>query len=258
MRRGGLFVITGGGTGIGRALAVKLAERGQRVLIIGRRAATLIETATSSPLISYLCVDVASAEGREKIVNELKQSISLAGLINNAATIEPIIPVATVDETSWNLAVATNLNAPLFLTQLLLSKLKHGRILNIGSGAAYTPITGWSAYCVSKAALSMLTRCWQLENQHIAIASVMPGIIDTDMQKIIRQARFMDEEKRSFFQTLKAKDHLISPKTVALFLSWLLLDVSKEQFVAQEWDIYNKNHHTAWLIPPHKVPALHE
>ncbi|RMX22059.1 SDR family NAD(P)-dependent oxidoreductase [Legionella jordanis] len=251
-----MFVITGGGTGIGRALARALAERGKKVLIVGRRKEPLIETAACSPLIAFLCADVATHEGRASVAAELQNIISFAGLIHNAATIEPIAPMATVDEHSWQHTLDTNLNAPLFLSQLLLDKLKHGRVLHIGSGAAYFPITGWSAYCVSKAALSMLTRCWQMESRTTAFASVMPGIIDTDMQEIIRQARFMDEEKREFFLTLKSEKRLISTETVALFLSWLLLDVSKEQFISQEWDIYDKSHHNSWLVEPYQVPEL--
>ncbi|KTD18836.1 yueD sepiapterin reductase [Legionella lansingensis] len=253
-----MFVVTGGGTGIGRALAQALASRGNKVLIVGRHENTLAETADFSPLISFLCADVSTHEGRQTIATQLKYIISLAGLIHNAGTIEPIVPIAAVDELSWHHTMATNLDGPLFLTQILLDKLKHGRVLHIGSGAAYFPVTGWAAYCVSKAALSMLTRCWQLESRSTAFTSVMPGIIDTDMQAIIRHARFMDEEKRHFFQVLKEDRRLLSPETVALFLCWLLLDVSKEQFISQEWDIYDKSHHSSWLVAPHEVPELEE
>ncbi|WED43660.1 SDR family NAD(P)-dependent oxidoreductase [Legionella cardiaca] len=249
-----MFVVTGGGSGIGRALAQALATRGNKVLIIGRREDALAETAAFSPQISFLCADVATDAGRQEIAAQLKSISSLDGLIHNAATIEPMVPIATIDELSWQQAFATNLNAPLFLSQSLLPKLKQGRVLHIGSGAAYFPVTGWAAYCVSKAALSMLTRCWQLESQDAAFASVMPGIIDTDMQALIRQARFMDEDKRNFFLTLKAEERLLTVETVALFLSWLLLDLGKEEFVSKEWDIYDKSHHQFWLVSPHKVP----
>jgi benzil reductase ((S)-benzoin forming) len=248
-----VFIVTGGGTGIGRALAQALAERGKKVLIVGRREELLAETAASSPLISFLCADIANQKGRKKVAAALQHMISVAGLIHNAGTIEPIAPVATVDETSWRRILDTNLNGPLFLTQMLLDKLKHGRVLHIGSGAAYFPVTGWAAYCVSKAALSMLTRCWQLESRTTAFSSVMPGIIDTDMQGIIRNARFMDEEKRHFFHLLKSEGRLLTPETVALFLCWLLLDVAKEKFISQEWDIYDSSHHQSWLVSPHQV-----
>ncbi|CEK11362.1 SDR family NAD(P)-dependent oxidoreductase [Legionella hackeliae] len=252
-----MFVVTGGGSGIGRALARTLAIKGKKVLIIGRREKALAETASFSPLISSLCADVATRKGRDDIATALQTNISIEGLIHNAATIEPIAPIANIDESTWQQAIATNLNAPLFLTQLLLPKLKHGRVLHIGSAVAYFPVMGWAAYCVTKAGLSMLTRCWQLESRQVAFASVMPGIIDTDMQALIRHARFMDEEKRNFFQKLKDEKRLLTTDTVALFLSWLL-NLSKEEFVSREWDIYDKNHHPSWLVAPHKVPEWEE
>lgn len=251
-----MFVVTGGGTGIGRALTEALVSRGKKVLIIGRREVPLRATAAFSPLISYLCADVATPLGRDKIVSKLAKVISIEGLVHNAAVIEPITPLATMDEASWSTLLAINLNAPLFLTQLFLEKLKHGRVLHIGSGAAYFPIIGWSAYCVSKAALSMLTRCWQLESQHTAFSSVMPGIIDTEMQATIRNARFMNEDKRAFFKKLKAEERLLTSETVALFLRWLLLDLTKEEFISKEWDIYDESHHNFWLTSPHTVPPL--
>lgn len=251
-----MFVITGGGSGIGRALAHALAVRQKQVLIVGRREQALVETAAFSPQISYLVADVSTGKGRREIVAHIEQLQvnALEGLIHNAGVIEPIMPVATIDEASWQQVLATNLNAPLFLTQMLLAKLEQGRVLHIGSGAAHFPVAGWAAYCVSKAALAMLTRCLQLENQNLAFASVMPGIIDTDMQATIRHAQFMDEEKRDFFRVLKQEKRLLSATTVADFLIWLLIDVDKTHYVAQEWDIYDKSHHQQWLKASQQVP----
>ncbi|MDI9818152.1 MULTISPECIES: SDR family NAD(P)-dependent oxidoreductase [unclassified Legionella] len=249
-----MFVITGGGSGIGRALAQALARREKHVLIIGRREDALMQTAEFSPLISVLKADIASDEGRNAVAMHLGQVAVIDGLVHNAGTIEPIVPVTQIKEAPWRQALATNLDAPLFLTQRLIDKLRRGRVLHIGSGAAYFPVTGWAAYCVSKAALAMLTRCWQQESKDTAFASVMPGIIDTDMQSLIRQASFMEEEKRRFFIDLKNEKRLLSPETVALFLSWLLVDSHKEQFISQEWDIYDKSHHHYWLASPHRVP----
>jgi benzil reductase ((S)-benzoin forming) len=249
-----VFVVTGGGSGIGRALAQELARRGKKVLIIGRRRQALLETAENSPLISVCTADVATSKGRQDILSHLQSTEQLDGLIHNAGVIDPIMPITSIDNATWESALAINLNAPLFLSQLLLDKLVDGRVLHIGSGAAYFPVTGWSAYCVTKAALSMLTRCWQLESKNTAFASVQPGIIDTDMQALIRQSQAMDVEKNNFFKDLKADNRLLHPTTVALFLAWLLLDSPRADYVAQEWDIYDSSHHSSWLIPPHTVP----
>lgn len=212
-----MFIVTGGGSGIGRALALELANRGKEVLIVGRRQSALEDTANFSSLISIACADLTTAKGRNAIVSQVEQRGKLEGLVHNAGTIEPILPLAAIDEESWRLALETNLNAPLFLSQLLLNKLKGSRVLHIGTGAAHFPVSGWAAYCASKAALAMLTRCWQLESREVAFASVMPGIIDTDMQAFIRQAKHMDTEKLDFFKQLKRENRLLNPATVAAF-----------------------------------------
>ncbi len=249
-----MFIVTGGGSGIGKALAHALALRNKPVLIVGRREQALIDTATFSPLIDYLCADVSTCAGRGLILKRLMGVQSIAGLIHNAGIIEPIAPMTAIDEAAWRRVMATNLEAPFFLSQRLKNKLTAGRVLHIGSGAAYFPVTGWAAYCVSKAALSMLTRCWQLECDDVAFASVMPGIIDTDMQAQIRHAAFMDPDKIDFFKCLKKERQLLSPETVAIFLCWLLLDIDKMKYVSKEWDIYDKAHHHEWILPPHTVP----
>ncbi len=251
-----MFIITGGGSGIGKALAHELATRNKTVLIVGRREECLREVATFSSFIDYLCADISSTAGREKLIAYLENKPVIEGLIHNAGIIEPIVPISIIDEKAWRQVMAINVEAPLFLSQLLYDKLINGRVLTIGSGAAYFPVAGWAAYCTSKAALSMLTRCWQLESNRVAFASVMPGIIDTDMQAHIRGASSMDAEKIDFFRQLHKKNQLVSAKTVAMFLCWLLLDITKTKYVSQEWDIYDKTHHNAWLVEPHIVPSL--
>ncbi len=251
-----MFVVTGGGSGIGKALAHALAARNKPVLIIGRREKLLSEAAEFSPLINYLCADVSTINGRNHVITHLNHVPKIDGLIHNAGIIDPIAPISSIDEVSWRQLMATNLEAPLFLTQLLQDKLTNGRVLHIGSGAAYFPIVGWAAYCVSKAGLSMLTRCWQLECEQVSFASVMPGITDTDMQGVIRQASNMDAEKLNFFKQLFQQKQLISPATVAAFLCWLLLDIDKVQYVSKEWDIYDQIHHPQWLVSPYIVPPL--
>ncbi|MCR9191923.1 MAG: SDR family NAD(P)-dependent oxidoreductase [Gammaproteobacteria bacterium] len=251
-----MFVITGGGRGLGRALALALAERDHAVLIIGRSEQHLKATAACSPLIEYICADVSTDEGRSAVVSLVAAKSMIQGLIHNAGVIEPIAKMQDVNRDAWRACLTTNLEAPLFLTQALLPYLTSSRVLHIGSGAAYFPVSGWSAYCVSKAGLSMLTRCWQLENPALVMTSVMPGIIDTDMVAMIRAATEMDDEKLEFFVRLKEKEQLVTPETVAHFLSWLLCDVSIDHYVSKEWDIYDTAHHSQWLRAPHVVPVI--
>lgn len=248
-----MIVITGGGSGIGRSLAFSLAKRNQSVLIVGRREKHLQETAAFSKNIQYICADVSTLEGLQSITNRLKDVHKVTALVNNAGTLNPLGSMKEIQPEDWHHALNTNLNAALFLPQKLYDKLINGRVLNIGSGAAYFAIRGWAAYCVSKAALSMLTKCWQMESDEIAFASVMPGIIDTRMQDIARSSENPDYERVNFYKRLKDEHRLVSPETVAEFLTWLLLDLDKETYISKEWDIYDTKHHQAWLKPPHQV-----
>lgn len=248
-----MFVITGGGSGIGKALALALAKRGKSVLIIGRRERLLQETAASSELIKYISADLSISEGLDSIKNHLSTIPEIEGLVNNSGVITPLVGLRDIKPEDWQHTLNTNLNGPLFLSQLLLDQLSNGRVLNIGSGAAYFAIKGWAAYCVSKAALAMLTQCWQLESSTVAFASVKPGIIDTDMQALAREGTNMDAQQVHFYQRLKEHNRLLAPATVAEFLTWLLLDVDKQNYVSQEWDIYDEAHHSYWLRAPHQV-----
>jgi len=251
-----MFVITGGGTGIGRALAHALAARGKRVLIIGRNEANLKETARTNARIEFLTADVACTSGRNKITAHLQHQPRIDGLIHNAATVDPVARLGEVDEEQWREAMETNVNAPLFLTQALQAKITTGRVLHIGSGAAYFPIMGWAAYCTSKAALSMITRCLQLEN-NITATSVMPGVVNTDfIRRACSHTTEMDPEKIDFFNDLRDENRMLTTETVAAFLTWLLLDTDKAQYVSQEWDMYDTSHHKYWLKSPHFVPPL--
>ncbi len=233
-----MFVITGGTSGIGHALACALVARDHEVCVVGRRALLLKELTQFSPYIHCIEADISTEAGCERVALALKDVGPLKALINNAGIIEPIAPISTLTRQAWHTLMSTNLDAPLFLTQLLKEQLHGGRVLNIGSGAAYLEIAGWAAYCVSKAALSMLTRCWQLECPEIAFASVMPGIVDTAMQAVIRESTSMAAEKHDFFVKLKRESQLLTVEQVAEYLAMLLVDIDFETFRSKEWDIY--------------------
>ncbi|MGL5742510.1 MAG: SDR family NAD(P)-dependent oxidoreductase [Legionella sp.] len=248
-----MIVITGGGSGIGKSLAFSLAKREQSVLIAGRREPLLQETAAFSPNIQYVCADVSTMEGLETIKKKVSEIGKITALVNNAGTLDPLTSLRNIEPSAWYHALNTNLNPALFLTKMIYNQLANGRVLNIGSGAAHFAIHGWGAYCVTKAALSMLTKCWQMESDSIAFASVMPGIIDTQMQVIARSEENPDYERIHFYKRLKEQNRLVSPETVAEFLIWLLLDVDKKTYASKEWDIYDTKHHNSWLKSPHQV-----
>jgi NAD(P)-dependent dehydrogenase (short-subunit alcohol dehydrogenase family) len=251
------FLITGGGSGLGAALAEALSLLNIEVTIIGRREILLVQLVNRLSNVDYICADVSTEMGRQAIVQYVGKT-TLSGVVHSAGVIEPMLPLALMPLSAWQQMMATNVEAPLFLTQALQRNLENARVLNIGSGAAYFPVASWGGYCTSKAALSMITRCWQIESPDLAMASVMPGIIDSYMQDRIRDAMEMQTQKRDFFIQLKQKNKLLSPQTVASFLCWLLLECQREDYVSKEWDIYDPSHHDQWLRPPHIVPNIND
>ena len=242
------ILITGGGTGIGRALAGRFADKGWRVTIVGRRLNLLQEVARDYPdKISIISADVGSIQDRQKIVSEAKGTLDL--LVHNAAVLGPVGPILDQGPEDWKSHMATNVEGPLFLTQALLLKLvENSRVVNISSGAAHQGIPGWGMYCTSKAALFMLGQLLkdELAQRNIWFGSVRPGIVDTPMQAEIRALEPKDFPMVEQFRQYKATGALVTSELVAQYLEWLLLEVSGPQLGEREWDIRDAEWQSAW------------
>lgn len=241
-----LVVITGGGTGLGRAIALNLGRRAYPLLIVGRRSEPLREAAGMlDGACETIVADVSTEEGRAAIVAAVGAR-KIAMLVHNAGVLEPVGPLAEISLQAWRKAMAINLEAPLFLTQALLPRLAGGRVLHISSGAARNALAGWGAYCVSKAGLYMLYQMLNAERDDIAVGSVRPGVVDTPMQALIREQdeiRFPAVER---FRALDRQGQLRSPDDVADFIAWVLTETSAEAFAAHEWDINEPAHTSQW------------
>ncbi len=242
------ILITGGGTGIGRALAERFAYKGWRVTIVGRRLELLQEVAREYPdKISFVSADVGKIQDRQKIVAEAKGTLDL--LVHNAAVLGPVGPILDQSPEDWKSHMATNVEGPLFLTQALLPNLvENSRVVNISSGAAHQGIPGWGMYCTSKAALFMLGQLLkdELAQRNIWFGSVRPGIVDTPMQAEIRALEPENFPMVEQFRQYKATGALVTSELVAQYLEWLLLEVSGPQLGEREWDIRDAEWQPAW------------
>jgi NAD(P)-dependent dehydrogenase (short-subunit alcohol dehydrogenase family) len=146
---------------------------------------------------------------------------SAVTLINNAAVAWPVGLVGRLDDGEAETAIATNVVAPLALCNALLRAFPDDtlprRIINISSGAAQSAIAGSAAYCMSKAALEMLTRAIAAEHAQpdFRCISLRPGIFDTGMQAFMRSHDPGDFPSVGLFRGFKDNALLKTPEEVA-------------------------------------------
>lgn len=182
-------LITGCGTGLGKALAIALTKKGVRVIGFGRDQKKLETTLAASEegLFRYFLVDVSDATQVEKTVHEITLSQNIDILINNAA-IYPKADFLNQPSSTWHSTIETNLfgvvNSCRAIAPLMINN-GFGRIINLGSYAHRQPGENSSAYAVSKAAVHTFTRALACELKHspadIAICEWIPGPMQTEM-----------------------------------------------------------------------------
>jgi benzil reductase ((S)-benzoin forming) len=143
-----------------------------------------------------------------------------AVLINNAGVVAPVAPLARIDAEQLDINLRTNLAGPMLVMQAFIEATqglaKKRLIINISSGAGRRPVSGWAAYCASKAGLDMATRVAALEAPPgLVICSLAPGVIDTPMQATIRDAKSEDFPDLARFQAMMAEGTLRPAADVA-------------------------------------------
>jgi len=241
------ILITGGGSGIGRATARYFAKQGAGVYIVGRRREKLEETAKDyKNRITVIQADISDESGREHIAHVVDRPLQM--LLHNAAILGPITDLTSIPEKEWQQVQNINVNGPLFLTQALADRLHHARIMHVSSGAAHYPIASWGAYCVSKAALFMMYRMFREEHSlpGALFASLRPGIVDTEMQAHIRSgdtARFPHLHR---FHEFYKNGALTASEEVARFIYWVFTATDDALFEAEEWDIRDERYSRKW------------
>lgn len=232
-------IITGAGSGIGRALALKLAASDHQIIAVGRRVEPLAQLAAQHDLIKACPADVSTPSGRQAIEAALAQR-SVRYLVHNAGVLEPVGPLLEQSADALRQSLAINVEAPLALSaRLRASMMPGGRILHISSGAAHRALPGWGAYCLSKAALHMAYQviAAELANSDLAIGSLRPGVVDTPMQALIRAQSADDFPAVESFRAMKAQGDLTQAEDVARFIEAVLTQTDAQSFSAKEWDI---------------------
>jgi 3-oxoacyl-[acyl-carrier protein] reductase len=197
-------LVTGASRGIGRAIAVALAEQGWSIAINYRGNAeaaaetrSLVENAGGRGVA--IQADIADANDRGRLIEQTLASFNRIDLlVNNAGTApRQRADLLETSEASYDEVMAVNLKGPFFLTQrvakvmidlLKAGVIEHPKIVNIGSMSAYTTSVNRAEYCLSKAGLGMMTALYadRLSEYGIHVYELRPGIIETDMTSIVR------------------------------------------------------------------------
>ncbi|MET7847330.1 SDR family oxidoreductase [Streptomyces avermitilis] len=176
-------LITGAGTGIGRATARAFAAEGARVVAVGRREAPLAETAEGPPGITPLPADITAEDAPARIIDSVLDTHGRLDVLVNNAAIVGTESLATYTRTSIAPLLATNLTAPVLLTQAALPALTESRgvIVNVSTSVGQRAWPGNSLYAATKTALELLTRSWAVElaPRGIRVSAVAPGAIAT-------------------------------------------------------------------------------
>ena len=186
--QGKIALVTGGGTGIGAAIAERFVNEGAKVCISGRRREMLEKVSASLPsgAVEICPGDTSNEEDADRMV---KTTLAFGGrldvLVNNAAISENG-PVADLDPEVWKKIVAINLTGPFLLMRAAIPHMIEGgggSIINIASVGGMRCLPGMPAYCSSKAGLIMLTQQTALDYgpQKIRCNAVCPGGIKTAM-----------------------------------------------------------------------------
>ncbi len=189
---GKVAIVTGGGTGIGRGIAVALAREGVRVLICGRRDAPLQETVQeireAGGEASAISADVSDEQDVERVVGQTKNAFGDVDILINNAGIGGGNRVHEHSVQEWDRILAVNLRGPFLLARAVLPAMRRrgsGHIVNISSESGIEYYEGDGAYGVSKHALNALGEIIQRENQELGIRvdTICPGMVVTDMSE---------------------------------------------------------------------------
>ncbi len=187
---GKVAIVTGGGTGIGRATAARLARGGARVVICGNdpdsTAATAARLREQNLAVSGHVADVSSASAVRGLVDFTVDSCGGVDVVVNSAAVQPYGTVETMAEEAWDQVMAVNLKSVYLTARCAVPHLRRrggGAIVNVASVQGLACQTRVAAYAASKGGMLALTRAMALDHaaDGIRVNAVCPGSVDTPM-----------------------------------------------------------------------------
>jgi len=234
-------IVTGGGRGIGAAIAASLASRGAALSLLGRTAATLESAARRlrdehGVQAGIAVVDIAAEASVAAAIAQCAAERGPAGILVNNAGIAPSAPFLKSDAKLWREVLDVDLMGAVHTARAVLPSMLeagHGRIVNIASTAGITGMAYVTAYCAAKHALVGLTRALAMETARkgITVNAVCPGYTETDIvgEALANITAKTGRSREEALQSLVAHNpqaRLIRPEEVAETVAWLCGDAA--------------------------------
>lgn len=183
-------LITGGGTGIGKAIALAFAREGAKVAVAGRRADKLDQALHEMEVhggerLAVTC-DVANAKDAERAVFETASTFGSLNVLVNSAGVLSATTVEGISEEDWDRLMAINLKGPFLVSRAALGEFRKaggGTIVNIGSVLGLVAMKDRAAYCASKGGVTLLTKAMALDHAHenVRVNCICPSIVETEL-----------------------------------------------------------------------------
>lgn len=196
-------MITGGGRGIGRAIAIAFAREGARVAVCARTeaqiAAVAAEIRVFGGITNSYVVDVADEKEVAETVKRIEADLGVVDLLVNNAAVLKLSPITQTDPDIWDKLIRVNLRGPFICSKAVLPGMmqrRRGRIINIGSLAGRRGYEEQGAYCASKHGLVGLSKVLAIEAQPygVQVNMVSPGGVLTDLSRELRESRGVSQD----------------------------------------------------------------
>lgn len=225
-------LVTGGGQGIGAAIALALVQQGCVVTVLGRRLEVVQALSLQHPEHMHaVAADVADPEQIAQAFEAARQRFGPVHILVNNAGQAASAPFLKTDLALWQQMLAVNLTGTLLCTQAALPDMLAqgwGRVVNVASTAGQTGYAYVAAYCAAKHGVIGLTRSLALEvaKKGITVNAVCPGYTETDIvatsiNNIVAKTGRSEAEARSEFVKSNPQARLVQPKEVADAVAWL-------------------------------------